>query len=204
MAHDEKSGKRGPQAKRGTVRARILEVARDEFIAKGYDGATIREIARVAQCDNALVSYYFGSKQLLFRECFNLPLDPAQEVLQELAPGPNGAGERLARHALWLYEEHLTADTMQALMRALITDAVTSQRFRTYMRNDVFGKIAEGTRHPDRISEEIELAMATMYGIVTMRYIVKLEPIASMPRERLIHDIAPLIQYRVDRIFALS
>lgn len=163
----------------------------------------MREVARKAHCNNALIGYYFGSKQLLFRECFNLPLDPAQEVLRQLAPGPEGAGERLTRHALWLYEEQLTADTMQALMRALMTDTATSQRFRTYIRSDVLAKIGERSPHPERVAEEIELAMATMYGVVTMRYLVKLEPIASMTKDSLVRAIAPIMQYRVDRIFAL-
>ena len=47
---------RGPSAARGEVKDRIRIAARAEFIEHGYDGATIRAIARRAQCDSGLVS----------------------------------------------------------------------------------------------------------------------------------------------------
>lgn len=194
---------RGPKGGRGAMREKIAACARAAFIEKGYDATTLRGIARDAGCDSAMVAYYFGSKQRLFRECMNLPLDPAQLVLSSLMEGREGAGRRLLNTALQLYEEQLTADTMNALMRALIVDASTNQRFKHYMKSDVIDRVAQFSPHPNQLAEEIELTMATMYGIVTMRYIVQLEPLASMPRERFIRQLAPTVQYRVDRIFRL-
>ena len=192
---------RGPRARRGQMRERIREVAREQFVTRGYDGTTIREIARQVGCDSAMVSYYFGAKQRLFRECFNLPLDPVDFVLENLKDGPQGAGERMTRHALQLYEEQFTADTMRTLMHALMTDANTSQRFRHYIRHEVLECVRRELGATKHMAEEIELAISTMYGVATMRYIVRLEPLASMPVERLVRELAPLIQYRIDRIF---
>ena len=183
------------------MRERIREVAREQFVTRGYDGTTIREIARQVGCDSAMVSYYFGAKQRLFRECFNLPLDPVDFVLENLKDGPQGAGERMTRHALQLYEEQFTADTMRTLMHALMTDANTSQRFRHYIRHEVLESVRRELGATKHMAEEIELAISTMYGVATMRYIVRLEPLASMPVERLVRELAPLIQYRIDRIF---
>ncbi|MGO1591237.1 MAG: TetR/AcrR family transcriptional regulator [Ancrocorticia sp.] len=194
---------RGPKAGRGALRDTILASARTAFISQGYDATTMRGIAREANCDSALVSYYFGSKQLLFRECMNLPSDPAQMVLSTLMEGREGAGERLVRTGFQLYEEQFTKDTMTALMRALMANVSTSQRFKHYVRTDVIDRVASFSRRPDLLAEEIEITMSTMYGIATMRYIVGLEPLASMPRERLIRQIAPTIQVRIDRIFTL-
>ncbi|MFT0848915.1 TetR family transcriptional regulator [Actinomycetaceae bacterium L2_0104] len=183
------------------MRERIREVAREQFVTRGYDGTTIREIARQVGCDSAMVAYYFGAKQRLFRECFNLPLDPVDFVLENLKDGPQGAGERMTRHALQLYEEQFTADTMRTLMHALMTDANTSQRFRHYIRHEVLESVRRELGATKHMAEEIELAISTMYGVATMRYIVRLEPLASMPVERLVRELAPLIQYRIDRIF---
>lgn len=194
---------RGPKGGRGAVREHILTAARKAFVEHGYDSTTMRGIAREARCDSALVSYYFGSKQLLFRECMNLPEDPAQLVINSLFEGREGAGARLISTALDLYEGQPTKDTMMALMRALMTDVSTNQRFKRYIRNDVIARVSQFSSHPERLAEEIEITMATMYGIATMRYIVELEPIATMPRERLVRQMAPTIQMRVDRIFAL-
>lgn len=196
--------RRGPHGERGEVRTRILTAARAEFVEHGYDAATMRAIARSADCDSAMVSYYFGSKQRLFRACFDLPSDPAEEILALLLPGPEGAAIRILDFALVLYEERLTADTMQALMRALITDATTSQRFRTYIRTDVLDKISSVLGGGKEFGEQIELSMAMLYGVAVMRYLVRLEPLASMPREQVIAEVAPIIQTRIDSLARAS
>ena len=43
----------------------ILEVAEMLFAEKGFDGTSIRNIAKVAKINIAMVSYYFGSKERL-------------------------------------------------------------------------------------------------------------------------------------------
>ncbi len=74
----------------------ILEKAEELFAAKGYTATTIRDIARAAKINLAMVSYYFGSKdklvETLFRERIqamqlkigsiiqNENLDPMQKV----------------------------------------------------------------------------------------------------------------------------
>jgi AcrR family transcriptional regulator len=44
---------------------RILDVAEILFAEKGFEGTSIRSIAKVAQINVAMVSYYFGSKERL-------------------------------------------------------------------------------------------------------------------------------------------
>ena len=43
----------------------ILEVAETLFAEKGFDGTSIRNIAKEAKINIAMVSYYFGSKEKL-------------------------------------------------------------------------------------------------------------------------------------------
>jgi AcrR family transcriptional regulator len=43
----------------------ILEVAETLFAEKGFDGTSIRNIAKLAKINIAMVSYYFGSKERL-------------------------------------------------------------------------------------------------------------------------------------------
>jgi len=51
-------------------KTRILSAAAEEFAAKGYHGATVRDICRRADVNLALVNYHFKSKEALYREMF--------------------------------------------------------------------------------------------------------------------------------------
>lgn len=48
----------------------ILEKAEELFAKNGYDATTIRHIAKAAQINVAMVSYYFGSKEKLIEALF--------------------------------------------------------------------------------------------------------------------------------------
>jgi AcrR family transcriptional regulator len=43
----------------------IIKLALKQFVDKGYEGATVREIAQGAAINPAMISYYFGSKENL-------------------------------------------------------------------------------------------------------------------------------------------
>jgi TetR/AcrR family transcriptional regulator len=59
----------GAPARSGEVtRERILEVATEQFAAKGLAGARVDEIAREARANKQLVYYYFGDKLGLYNE----------------------------------------------------------------------------------------------------------------------------------------
>lgn len=204
---------RGPRGARGKMREQIKRVAESQFIARGYDGTTMRSIAKGAGCDPAMVSYYFRSKQRLFRDCFDLPLDPLQQILQLWEPGLEGIADRLLDFAFTLYEERLTKDRMKALMRALITDSETTQRFRAYMSENLLKggaevlntlQIASGQEANEELETNfhalIEILMSMIYGVATMRYIVQLEPVASMERSELQSRLAPILQTQIENL----
>jgi len=50
-------------------RQRLLEAAEEVFAAKGFDGATIRDICDRAGMNIAAVNYHFGDKERLYMEC---------------------------------------------------------------------------------------------------------------------------------------
>ena len=69
----------------------ILQVAEELFAAKGFDGTSIREIAKKANINIAMVSYYFGSKEkllealIIFRTS-DLKMQLENLYIEELAP----------------------------------------------------------------------------------------------------------------------
>lgn len=50
---------------------RVLDAAEELFALHGFDGVTMRQIAKLAQVDVALPNYHFGSKQGLFNAVFH-------------------------------------------------------------------------------------------------------------------------------------
>lgn len=64
--------KKRPGRPEGTrdIRNDILDTAEILFAERGYVSTTLREIANATDVTQALVNYYFGSKQALFEEVF--------------------------------------------------------------------------------------------------------------------------------------
>ncbi|MDL2282628.1 TetR/AcrR family transcriptional regulator [Parabacteroides sp. OttesenSCG-928-G06] len=57
------------------VKGRILEVARQLFIEKGYNGTSIRDIAAASGTNVAMINYYYHSKYNLFEYIFEESFD---------------------------------------------------------------------------------------------------------------------------------
>src|SRR5580692_3132052 len=82
------------------TRAAILEAAKAQFGRLGYDCAVLRDIAREAGVDVALVKRYFGGKEALFVEALKASFGPdgardwdratfAQDIATMLAGSPH-------------------------------------------------------------------------------------------------------------------
>lgn len=67
-------------------REKLLKAARQVFAAKGYEGATVKDLADAAGVNISLVSYHFGGKENLYRAClesFGLSrVEAAERILQ--------------------------------------------------------------------------------------------------------------------------
>ena len=85
------------------ARTRILEAANILVGRDGFEGTSIRDIARESNTNPALVYYYYGSKDGLFTALANENADRAGAVLREAAKIDGTARER-TRHFLstWL------------------------------------------------------------------------------------------------------
>jgi AcrR family transcriptional regulator len=77
------------------TRERILDVAERLFMARGYEGTSMRMITGEAEVNLAAVNYHFGSKEALLREVFRRRLEwlnrERLRALDELEAQANGA-----------------------------------------------------------------------------------------------------------------
>src|SRR5260370_4062001 len=90
-----------PQHEPGT---RILDVAEELFMQRGFEGASMRMLTAKAGVNLAAVNYHFGSKHALIEAVFRRRLDPmnvariaALDQLEAAAPGRVLAPESIIR-----------------------------------------------------------------------------------------------------------
>lgn len=77
-------------------RTQLLGAATLLFAERGFEGATVEEIARRAGVNKALVSYYFGGKAGLYAAIVKTTLGAAAERIVPLRDDPRPAPERLS------------------------------------------------------------------------------------------------------------
>ena len=176
------------------TREAILVAARKAFAEQGFDGASIRAIATSAGVDPALVHHYFGSKDQLFLDTMNIPINPDDFLPKVFDGGLDGVGERLVRTFLGVWDSPAGASAA-ALLRSglrhewsakLLRDLVTTQILRRATK--------ELAIDPVEAPRRTSLVATQMIGLAMVRYILKLEPIASLPPEDIVRSIAPTVQ----------
>src|SRR5204862_1851523 len=62
----------------------ILEAAEGLFAEHGYEGTSVRRLAKKAHVNIAMISYYFGSKEKLFESLVEYRAGTVREKLQSL------------------------------------------------------------------------------------------------------------------------
>jgi len=191
----ESGPKRGPGRRPGgpDTRGEILTAARDEFAARGFDGTTMRAVASSAGVDAALVHHYFGGKDDLFLAALEIPVDPRVVIPEMLRPGIDGIGERLVRMFVSVWDDPESRKPLLAVFRSALSSEAGADLIRGGMMRMVFEQVAEGLGVPDPVLRA-QLVGSQMTGLVMMRYVLAVEPIASMPPDQLVQWLGPTIQ----------
>jgi AcrR family transcriptional regulator len=116
---------RPPKELEGQVDERILNAARKIFLGRGFDGASMDEIAVAARAGKPTIYARFGDKRALFTAV--VTRDVLSRIAQFNSETPTGGTieERLARVAIAMLHWTLEDERM-ALMRLAIAEA---QRF---------------------------------------------------------------------------
>lgn len=78
--HDPNGARPGLTGKAAT-QERILVAATELFLGRGYENATIAQVAERAEVSRATVFWHFSDKESLFRECFIRICQPFRESL---------------------------------------------------------------------------------------------------------------------------
>ncbi|MCW2762720.1 MAG: transcriptional regulator, TetR family [Marmoricola sp.] len=174
------------------TRAEILASARTLFAARGFGSTSVRAIAAGAGVDPALVHHYFGSKDDLFVAALELPVDPRVALRPVLEGGLDGAAERLLRVFLSVWDDETARLSLLGLIRGVFEPS-GRQLLRDGLLGVVLGPLgpALGLDEPQR---RVALVASQMMGLVMLRYVLEVEPLASMDGEVLVATYAPTLQ----------
>jgi AcrR family transcriptional regulator len=184
--------RRGPRPAGADTRQEILDAARASFAENGYDRTTIRGVAGEAGVDPALIHHYFGTKEDLFTASVSIPFPIAQALPDAIGGDPATAGERVARLFFTIWEDPAARVALIGQLRHSLATG-EPPAIAGFISQAVLGRVAERMEGGDR-ELRAELAASHLVGVALLRYVVRMEPIASATPETLVEMVAPRIQ----------
>jgi len=191
------TGRTGRRPGTTESRDRILEAARRRFAERGYDGASIRQIAADAGVDPALVHHFFGTKERLFIAAVRIPFD-TDRVPDALLDGPHDeAGVRISRLFFALWNESASRDAMLGVLRSAVSDPGAAGMLRQLVVERMLSPIVSRLEIEDA-DLRMTLLASQIVGLAVVRYVVGVEPLASASPERLIPALASTFQRYLD------
>jgi AcrR family transcriptional regulator len=176
------------------TRESILEAARRLFAEKGFDATTVRAIAAEAQVDPAMIHHYFGTKEELFTQTVAMPIDPRVFIAQVVTGGADGIGERLVSVFIRIWDSPVGAAGV-ALIRSAMSSEWSARLVREFLTTQILRRIiGELELDPAQAPMRASLVATQMAGLAMVRYVLKIEPMASLPPEQVVAAIGPTIQ----------
>lgn len=163
------------------ARQRILDAAISRFSCQPFSEVSLRDIARDAQVDVAYVHRTFGSKVGLFRQALDAGFDFdavfAEPVSRE------GVIRRLC--------DQMTAKNQRTNGEAGPIDLILRSCTNAETR-DILREVSTARFHDRMIAKfgaemtmQVMLAISLLFGTVTQRNALGIEPLASIPDEEL-------------------
>ncbi|WP_406502749.1 TetR family transcriptional regulator [Streptomyces sp. NBC_01602] len=195
------SGRRPGQS---STRTRILTAALELFAAKGYSGTTMRGIAQRAQVDPALIHHFFNNKDGLFQDAVSSRIDMStlfdSLMDEEAEAGLKNRGERIARTFLSFWEDESTRPALVAVYRTSLLDEAAAKAFRDQIEAafaSCLGRTA--SEETEQTPAFTSLMSAQLAGLVMLRYVLAVEPLASLDFEDLMEWLVPAVEVHFDR-----
>ena len=186
--------RRGRRSGSDHSREAILVAARKLFAEQGFDGTSLRQVAREASVDPAMVHHFFKGKDELFASSVELPADPDEVLAGVETLEPGARAEALVRAVVRLWESPAQPGLV-AFVRGTIGSKAKTALLRETVSRTILSRVMVGVQGP---AEEVRLRgnlVATqVVGLMLLRYVIRLEPLASADQEEVVSLVAPTIQ----------
>jgi AcrR family transcriptional regulator len=150
-------------------------------------------VAAGAGVDAALVHHYFGTKQRLFAAAIRIPIDP-MDVIGPLREVPVGElGRTVLSTLLSVWDSEMGAGLV-ATIRSILAGSEVNL-FRSFLQEVIAVEIGARVDDPPGSGAiRIQFVASQLVGVVMARYIIQLEPFASLSAEQIVATVAPNLQ----------
>lgn len=186
--------RRGRRSGSNDSRELILAAARRLFAEHGFDGTSLRQVAREAGVDPAMVHHFFKGKDELFALSIELPADPVQVLAGVESFDPGERAEQIVQAVLRLWESP-AQHNLVAFLRGTIGSKAKTAMLRELVSRTILQRIMAGLPGPaEELTLRGNLVATQVVGLMLARYVIRLEPLASVPPDEVVKLVAPNIR----------
>ncbi len=187
-----------------STRERLLDAARTLFGEKGYAGTSTREIAASADCNVALISHYFGSKEGLLRALLMEGMGQLTAELSKIAEQEADPEKRLRRIVRFLVghfaENHAGMRMMHRELLRTDSPLLNELAPGTAAYHGIFVEILEQARKEGRLRDvDPNVATLLLMGMLQIYFVAY--PLASRILGPLSPELLDALETHVTEIF---
>jgi AcrR family transcriptional regulator len=166
------------------TRGEIVEAAKRVFAVKGYDGTSLRAVAREAEVDPALVHHYFDGKASLFVAAMALPFDPrtvqnGHAAASSTSSSSSGTMVVTGFLTMWDHAEG-TGSSFAACVAGMAASTSVADAMREFVAERVWNNspVNEG-ESDDTTRRRRALVSSQLMGLAFTRYILRVPPVST-------------------------
>jgi len=138
-----------------------------------------------------LLHHYFGTKQQLYRDALDLPVDP-WEVLTRLLTGTprDQFADALARQFVSTWRDPIAGARLRAMARRTYGDADATSMARAHLETVLIPRFASALDVPEA---NVAAALSHLIGLTLLDTLIGVDQLTSLSDEDLVALIAPAI-----------
>jgi AcrR family transcriptional regulator len=192
-AHTNGDRPEGLHVEPDALLARITDAARASFAFNGWAGTSSRGIAREVGIDPALIHERFASKE----DLLDAATTPPQEWIASIHAAGTGPletrGETILRTLLWSWSQPAIRDVLGSVVLTASHEPITREKLRGFLTATLLPALAEHIDDDERLLRA-SLIGSHLIGLTMMRWVWRIEPLASLGEDDVVAMLAPTLQ----------
>jgi AcrR family transcriptional regulator len=169
----------GRRPGKADTRKEIVDAAKRIFAEKGYDGTSLRAVARAANVDPALVHHYFAGKADLFVSAMALPFDP--RAVKEHAEGHAQPGPETVEAFLAMWDKaEGTVSSFASCLAAMASSPNVADAMREFVNERVWSSRPPTEGDSEAMAKRrTAMISSQLMGLAFTRYVLRVPPVAT-------------------------